>query len=103
VRVFGIALLASSVLLGSGGVMLQRSAHAETPVSEAQPEMCRSDSTPNGVESVRRHTRLAEPQGSPEVIVLGARGFNYLRPGDPVPTAVRAVEPGAAPPAAAGD
>lgn len=94
-RVLGIALVTASVLLSSGGVVYRRSAYADAPVKpapEAQDEMCRAQSTPDGVDPALRRARLADSQDARQVIVLGSSGFNYSRPGDPVPTPVRAAD-----------
>jgi hypothetical protein len=97
-RVLGIALVTASVLLSSGGVVYRRSAYADVPAAapEAQDEMCRVEPTPDGVEPALRRARLAGSQDARQVIVLGSSGFNYSRPGDPVPTPVRAADSAAA-------
>jgi hypothetical protein len=95
-RALGLALVAASLLLSSGGVVYRRAAQAQqavvqpAPTSEEQ-ETCRVQ--PPGP-AVRR-TRIAPPGDAGEVVSLGTRGFNYSRPGDPVPTEIR--PPGAAP------
>ena len=105
-RALGIALVTASILLSSGGVVYRRSAQAE-PAAAApeapgqQDEVCRVQPTPDGVGPQLRRARIAAPRGSQAVISLGSSGFNYSRPGDPVPTPVRVVAPDSAPASAA--
>jgi hypothetical protein len=104
-RAFGIALVTASILLSSGGVVYRRSAQAEpsagAPEASGQDEVCRVQPTPDGVAPQLRRARIAAPQGSKAVISLGSSGFNYSRPGDPLPTPVRVVAPDPAPASAA--
>jgi hypothetical protein len=100
-RVLGLALVTASLLLGTGGVIYRPALAQESRarVADPEPEMCRADSTPLGVELGARRARIAVPAGGGSVVSLGTRGFNYSRPGDPIPTPVRSVA--GAPPAAA--
>jgi len=92
-RALGFALVTASILLGSGGVVYRRPALAQEPaVSPAGPEepaMCRAQATQLGVKPEPRYTRIAAPELAGRVVSLGTRGFNYSRPGDPTPSAVR--------------
>ena len=90
-RVLGYALLTASVVLSAGGVAYRRPAQAQVAAAEAgagDQEMCRVQQvpTPDGVK--RAHIGGTAAATTP-VVSLNARGFNYSRPGDPVPTPVR--------------
>lgn len=87
-RVLGYALLTASVVLSAGGVAYRRPAQAQLAAAgaSADPQECpvQVAPTPDGV----RHERIGGTPTTP-VVSLNARGFNYSRPGDPVPTPVR--------------
>jgi hypothetical protein len=96
-RALGPALVVAALLLSSGGVVYRRPAQAQAQQGTVQAaptgeqETCRAQP----LEPAVRRTRIAPPETTGEVVSLGTRGFNYSRPGDPVPTEIRAA--GAAP------
>ena len=98
-RFLGFALVTASIALSAGGVVYRRPALAQQVASEPAPiaeeqEICRVQTPQTGV----RRARIAAPAASDRIVSLGTRGFNYSRPGDPVPTEIR---PSADAPAAA--
>jgi hypothetical protein len=95
-RALGIALVLASLALGTGGVAYRPQAQAQAPspapeaaAPDAEQEICRA--RPEEIQ-VRR-ARIAAPQVTRRIVSLGTRGYNYARPGDPVPTAVTPAAP----------
>lgn len=95
-RALGFALVAASLLLSSGGVIYRRPAQAQQvvgqpPAPSDEQETCRAQPARPAV----RRATIARPEATASIVSLGTSGFNYSRPGDPVPTEIR--PPGAAP------
>jgi hypothetical protein len=85
-RAFGFALLTASIALSSGGVAYRQTAQAQVAAeSAADGEICRTQPVQEAV----RSARISASAPADSVISLNARGFNYSRPGDPVPMQVR--------------
>lgn len=91
-RALGFALVTASVILSAGGVAYRRTAQAQVaaePAASAEDqEICPEQPTPDSV----RRAHISATAAAAPVVSLNARGFNYSRPGDPVPTGVRPSE-----------
>jgi hypothetical protein len=99
-RILGLFLVAASIALSAGGVAYRHPALAAEPPAEpasGDAEVC---PLVQATESAVRRARISVPAAAAAVVSLGTRGFNYSRPGDPVPTEVRSPD---APPAASAD
>jgi hypothetical protein len=98
-RALGFALLAASLVLGTGGVAYRGTAQTQAPTraqSAAQDEaICPAQPSQEEV----RHARISAAASSAPVVSLNAHGFNYSRPGDPLPTKVRVSDEAPAAPA----
>ena len=91
-RFLGYALLTVSVALSAGGVAHRRPAQAQVAAAQASAddrEMCRVQAAPAPTPDGVRRARIGGTAPGTPVVSLNARGFNYSRPGDPVPTPVR--------------
>jgi hypothetical protein len=99
-RALGLAIVTASLALSAGGVSIRRSLAQAQPPAQAAASAEDAQTCPVQPDPALRRVRLAAPAESSEIVSLGTRGFNYSRPGDPVPTEVR---PSAEAPAAPAD